>query len=173
MPYLSQRARKLKIDFFLCDIPKDARILEVGCGGGWLGEYARNAGWTGYVGIDLGPPADILGDIRNWRECGITESSFDVIIAFEVVEHVPWYQECYDILRAGGILMLTTNVPHMGWVGKILERVGLVQRRTSLHDHLIFFEDVSLFEPVQIRQVAGLAQWVKFRKPLRNPREME
>ena len=70
MPALSEYARRKKIEYFLSGVPKSARILEIGCGSRWVGEYLRANGWTHYVGADLVPPADIVGDIRNWRERG-------------------------------------------------------------------------------------------------------
>lgn len=85
MPILSSYAQKKKARYFLDGIPKDFRILEVGCGNGWAGNYLKGGGWEHYVGLDLVPPADIVGDIRNWKNLGIEEESFDVIIVFEVV----------------------------------------------------------------------------------------
>ena len=165
MPLLSDYARRKKFDFFLRDVPKDSRILEIGCGDGWLGRELRGAGWTGYVGLDVVAPADVVGDVRDWRELGIGPESFDVVIAFEVVEHVPCFQECYDMLRPGGLLMLTSPAPRMDWLCRLLEWVGLSQKRTGPHDHLIRFEEIPLFEPVTIRRVGWMAQWGVFRKP--------
>ena len=146
------------------DVPKDARILEIGCGDGWFGRRLRAEGWTGYVGLDLKPPADIVGDILAWRHLGIEPASFDVVLAFEVVEHVDCFQAIYDILRPGGLLMLTSPAPSLDWACHALEWAGLAQRRTSSHDHLIWFEDIPLFELVSIKRVGVLAQWGIFRK---------
>ena len=96
MPLLSDLSRQKKIRYFLDPIPKDASILEIGCGSKWVGEYLRGNGWQHYIGLDLFPPADVVGDIRNWRELGLEAASFDVIIAFEVIEHV----DCFNgVLR--------------------------------------------------------------------------
>jgi len=164
MPLLSDYARKKKIEYFLAPIPKDARILEVGCGSAWVREYFTRNGWTGYVGLDLFPPADIVGDITQWRELGLQGNSFDVIIAFEVVEHVDCFAQCYDLLKPGGKLMLTSPVPHMDWVMKSLEVLGLNQKRTSPHDHLVYFQKVPWFAKKQVKVVKGLAQWGIFTK---------
>jgi SAM-dependent methyltransferase len=166
MPLLSHYARRRKIDYFLAGIPRDARILEVGCGSAWVRDYLTRNGWTGYVGLDLAPPADIVGDITRWRDVGLEPSSFDVVIAFEVVEHVDCFQECYDLLKPGGRLMLTSPVPRMDWVMRALEAVGLNQKRTSPHDHLVSFRSVPLFAEKQIAIVGGLAQWGIFTKEL-------
>ena len=164
MPLLSDYARRKKIEYFFGDIPKDARILEVGAGDGWVGRYLKGNGWTNYVSIDIVPPADIVGDLRDWRKLGLEESSFDVIVAFEVIEHVDLYQEMFDLLKPGGRLLVTTPVPHMDWACKTLERIGLNQQRTSPHSHLIYFKDIPLFTPVDTRVVKLIGQWGKFTK---------
>jgi 2-polyprenyl-3-methyl-5-hydroxy-6-metoxy-1,4-benzoquinol methylase len=168
MPILSDYARQAKTRTFFHGeptIPADARILEIGCGDGWLGRVLRAEGWTQYTGLDLAPPADFVGDVRDWRTLGIGPESFDVIVAFEVVEHVPCFQECHDLLRPGGLLMLTSPIPERDWICALLERMGLNQRRSSPHTHLIDFRTIPLFEPVWTRRVGGLAQWGVFRKP--------
>ncbi len=164
MPLLSQYARKKKIEYFLDPIPKDARILEVGSGSAWVGDYLKRNGWSHYVGLDLVPPADVVGDILQWRSLGLAPESFDVILAFEVVEHVDCFAECYQLLRPGGLLMLTSPLPRMDWAMKILEVLGLNQKRTSPHNHLINFQEVPFFEQHQIKVVSLLAQWGTFVK---------
>jgi 2-polyprenyl-3-methyl-5-hydroxy-6-metoxy-1,4-benzoquinol methylase len=140
-------------------IPKQARILEVGCGGGWMRDFLKGHGWEHYTGIDLRPPADVVGDIRRWRDLGLRPESFDVIIAFEVVEHVDCLNECYDLLRPGGQMMLTTPVPCMDWALKLLEKVGLNQKRTSPHDHLVWISRTARFEHKSVRIVGLMSQW--------------
>jgi 2-polyprenyl-3-methyl-5-hydroxy-6-metoxy-1,4-benzoquinol methylase len=165
MPLLSNYARKRKIRYFIDPLPKSAKILEVGCAGGWLGRHLRTHGWNNYLGLDLVPPADFVGDIRNWKRLGLSEASFDAIVAFEVVEHVDCFEECYKLARPGGLLLLTTPVPCMDWFLWCLERLGLNQRRTSPHSNLCSLKKVRGFEPVSIQIVAGLSQWAVFRRP--------
>lgn len=167
MPLLSDYARSKKVKYFLEPIPVDARILEVGCGSGWVGEYLKRGRWKHYQGLDLVPPADFVGSILDWRDLGLKPESYDVIIAFEVVEHVDCFRECYDLLKPGGRLLLTSPVPHMDWVMKVLETLGLNQKRTSPHDHLVCFRDVPYFHPKEIRVVAFLSQWGILHKELR------
>ena len=159
MPLLSDYARDRKIRYFLDPIPKDARILEIGCGSGWVGQHLKAGGWKQYVGMDLVPPADVVGDIKQWRRLGLEPASFDVIIAFEVVEHVDCFEECHDLLKPGGRLLITTPLPRMDWAMRALERFGLNQKRSSPHDHLVALGDVPRFPHKQVRIVAGLAQW--------------
>lgn len=164
MPLLSDIARKKKIDYFLRDLPKSARVLEVGSGSGWVGAYLKTHGWTNYVGLDVVPPADVVGDVREWRTLGLTAGSFDAIVAFEVVEHVDCFAACRELLAPGGKLLLTTPVPHRDWVMKGLEAVGLNQKRTSPHDHLVYLDRVPGFADKRVKVVAGLSQWGVFVK---------
>jgi SAM-dependent methyltransferase len=159
MPLLSQIAAAKKMDYFLRGVPLSAAILEIGSGNGWASRYLNQHGFHNYKGIDLVPPADIVGDIRQWKELGLSPQSFDVILAFELVEHVECFDVCYALLKPGGKLMVTTPIPHMDWAMKILETVGLNQKRTSPHDHLVYLKNVPYFEIKQIRTVACLAQW--------------
>jgi cyclopropane fatty-acyl-phospholipid synthase-like methyltransferase len=159
MPWISEYARRKKIRYFLQQIPKQDRILEVGCGDGWVRDYLRNGGWTNYLGLSVTPPADIVGDIRNWRQLGLSPESFDTIVAFEVVEHVDCFRECHELLRPGGRLMLTTPVPRMDKILKLLETLGLNQKRTSPHDHLVALRHVPYFARKDVRTVGFMAQW--------------
>lgn len=159
VPFLSRIARKKKIGYFFSCIPRHNRILEVGCGGGWAGEYLKNNGWHNYVGLDIEPPADIVGDILRWRELGIEEESFDTVIAFEVVEHVDCFAACYTILKPGGKLMITTPLPRTDWVLRVLEWCGLNQKRMSPHDHLVDLRKIAYFENKEIKIVGFLSQW--------------
>lgn len=165
MPALSDYAQRKKIEHFLEPLPKDARILEIGCGSRWVGDHLRANGWVNYIGVDLAPPADIVGDIRDWQGLGLAAESFDAIVAFEVIEHVDLTAEALALLKPGGLFLLTSPVPHMDWAMKLLEAVGLNQRRTSPHDHLVYFERLPGFEPVSLLRKAGLSQWGILRKP--------
>ncbi len=165
MPLLSDIAQRRKSAHFLAGLPKDAHILEIGAGSGWVGAFLRGGGWKNYVGMDIVPPADIVGDIKEWRRHGLKPESMDAIVAFEVIEHVDMVREAYDLLKPGGLLLLTSPVPEMDWAMKILEAVGLNQKRTSPHSNLVDFRKLPLFEPVDNRRIGGLSQWGTLRKP--------
>ncbi len=162
MPFLSTYSQKKKIEYFLKTIPKDAHILEIGSGNGWVRKYLKDNGWINYLGIDLYPPADRVGNILEWRMLGLKPSSFDYIVAFEVVEHVNCFQECFDLLKPQGKLLLTSPVPKMDWFLNILETLGLNQKRTSPHNNLIDFRTVPQFSDKKIKIIAGLSQWAIF-----------
>jgi SAM-dependent methyltransferase len=152
-----QRARQL-----LFRIQPGSQVLEIGSGSGWVRD-ALNPAVT-YIGIDIQPPADIVGDIRNWRSLGLAEGSFDVIIAFEVVEHVDCFRECVDLLRPGGMMLCTTPSPRWDWLLELLERIGINQKRTSPHDHLVDLKKVPYFRHREVWHFLVLTQWAVFTK---------
>jgi 2-polyprenyl-3-methyl-5-hydroxy-6-metoxy-1,4-benzoquinol methylase len=164
MPVLSARARAEKLDFFFRDVSPQAKILEVGCADEWLRAALRERGYRNYYGLDLAPPADYVGDVREWRRLGLAPASFDVIVAFEVLEHVDCVQALFDVLRPDGRLFVTMPHPRWDWACRLLEAARLTQKRTSPHDHLVDIVNLSPFETEQVRRYNVLSQWGIFRK---------
>ena len=137
--------------------------MEIGSGSGWLKQELIERGFS-YTCIDLFPPADIVGDINCWRNLGLKSEAFEVVVAFEVVEHVDCFQACHDLLAHGGKMFITTPVPETDWILKITEALGLNQKRTSPHSNLVRLDDVALFPKRKIRIIMGLGQWAVFTK---------
>jgi SAM-dependent methyltransferase len=115
LPLLSALAR---------DRPDGLRLLDVGCGRGWLTNLASSYGEC--VGVDpvrevvefarkrfpglrfeVGTPADLVAAGEG--------SSYDVVIASEVIEHVreeerdQWVAALRELLSTGGAVVLTTD----------------------------------------------------------------
>ena len=171
MALLSDLARRRKLEYFLGQVPKDANLLEIGCADGWVGDYAVEHGWTRFTGVDILPPSRplphpfVLGDINEWQRLGLAAGSFDAIIAFEVIEHGDFVAAIEALLRPGGLLLVTTPVPRMDWLCQLLEAVGLNQRRSSPHTHLIRLRDLpDTLTPVRIQVKAGISQWGVFQR---------
>ena len=162
MALLEKFIRRQRVRQLLSRIQPGSRILEIGSGSGWVRD-ALTSGVT-YVGLDIAPPADIVGDVRNWRSLGLSEGSFDVIIAFEVVEHVDCFRECVDLLRSGGMMLCTTPSPRWDWLLDILERIGVNQKRTSPHDHLVDLKNVPYFRNREVWHFLVLTQWAVLTK---------
>jgi SAM-dependent methyltransferase len=164
VPFLSMISRKLKNLYFLNSIHRNDRVLEIGCGDGWVARYLNARGVTRVESIDTTPVATIIGDIRNWKALGLEPQSFDVIIAFEVLEHVDCMHDCFELLRPGGQLLVTSPYPPADRFLEKLERWKLNQPRTSPHDHLTFFREDAMFEIRKMWRPLGLSQWVIFRR---------
>jgi 2-polyprenyl-3-methyl-5-hydroxy-6-metoxy-1,4-benzoquinol methylase len=165
MAYLSKLARKKKLAFFIDSIPLNAAVLEVGCGSNWVKEYMLQKGYAGYSGIDMEGNPDIKGNINNWQALGLKAGTYDCIIAFEVTEHDDIWNSCFTLLKNGGTMKLTTPVPAADWLLKILEWVGLNQKRTSPHTHLMDVRKVPGFTIQYYKKIMGLSQWAILQKP--------
>jgi SAM-dependent methyltransferase len=88
---------------------RDAKVLDIGCGSGWLGEHFPN-----YTGIDLHPKAAETAQAqgRNVLQADVDEplpfgdAAFDAVILKDVLEHVrdpaTVVQEARRVLRPGG-----------------------------------------------------------------------
>jgi hypothetical protein len=157
-PVLSaiSRRRKLKMIVDHCR-PQDA-ILEVGAGSGWLAARLRERGYQ-VTTLDLIAPADVVGDVRQWRQLGLPAGAFDAIVALELIEHTDCLEALQCLCKPGGLIMLSSPHPRWDWVMKVLEGLRLTQRRTSPHDHLIDFKTIKMLHihyrrPGLIHQVA-------------------
>jgi cyclopropane fatty-acyl-phospholipid synthase-like methyltransferase len=156
--------QRKRADFFLPHIGENDQVLEVGSGSGWFKDAIGKTGRGNYHCIDLFPPADFVGDILEWQSIGLVKESFDVVVAFEVVEHVDCFQACWDLLKPGGKMLITTPVPHFDWAMKILESLRLNQQRTSPHSNLVYLSKVPFHGSKKITHVLALSQWAIFAK---------
>ncbi len=101
---------------------KQVRILDLGCGYGAMLHTLRAAGYTRLTGVDGAPEqvaqARRLGfedvhehDLRAYLD-GVAESSFDAVVAFDVLEHFSrgdlfaLVDEIHRVLAPGGRLIL-------------------------------------------------------------------
>lgn len=100
------------------------KILDAGCGIGWLGKYKPND--LVVYGVDSNPKAVMLarkheivivGDVRNLP---YPNNKFDGILAFHLIEHVQEnlkvMKEFYRVLKRGGVLVIESPTPwHGAW----------------------------------------------------------
>ncbi len=157
-------ARSSRIRFFISYLHPGEHVLEVGPGEGWFRKAIAAEMSTSYLTIDTHAPANIAGDVRNWRQHGLEAGSFDVIVAFEVVEHTPCLPECRELLKPGGRLLITTPMPQFDWLLKLFENLRLIQARTSEHSYLTSVRSVPGFILEKARYPFGVGQWVVLRK---------
>jgi len=107
------------------ELPKDAAILDLGCGRGWstniLGMFVRAAG------VDLSDTTKakerfphcefITADALTWKG---PQAAFDLVVSIEVIEHIDLNSQAEfirmirELLKPGGYVILTTpNKPTM------------------------------------------------------------
>jgi 2-polyprenyl-3-methyl-5-hydroxy-6-metoxy-1,4-benzoquinol methylase len=115
---------------------RNRAILEIGCGEGSTGAYAKRQGKCGlYVGVELfAPAASVAASLIDRVYTANVESfdlpepleSFDVLIAGEVLEHLvdPWtvLRRLRTYLRHDALVMASSpNVSHYSIVGMLLK----------------------------------------------------
>lgn len=135
-------------DHFPAD--KNASILDVGCGMGFLLLSLRNAGYGTLTGIDTDEEqvrscqekklnVSLVQDSINYLNNSL--SKFDIITAFDVLEHIPpseqisFLKAINNALTPGGLVILT--VPNANSV--------LASRNRYIdYTHHVLFTEVSL-----------------------------
>jgi len=156
---------------YLRELPDPgARVLEVGCGPGYLLQALKQRGFRRLEGVDLSPANVSLCRERFGLEgvtCADAESflasrrgSFDAIVLKDILEHVekPKLSDFVARLAAGLALggCVLAQVPNMNWVA------GLHERYMDL-THELGFTRESLgqlmrlhFAEVEVRPVAAI-----------------
>ena len=127
------------IDSFLKGIPKTSRILDLGCGEGFLVEKYRTLGYD-IIGLDINYSSDCVkkGDIRATP---FENDDFDVILCLDVLEHLPFLdqdsalKEIHRIMKKDGITLLALpNLAH--FISRIsFLLTGNLVRTSSIERH--------------------------------------
>lgn len=129
-------------------VPKGARVLDVGCRDGQL---------FSVLGVDLGEGYGIDPDLEGettspryrlvpgWFPADLADDvgTFDAITMLALFEHISpedqpkVVQKCRDLLRPGGIVILTIPSKQVDHILDVLEKVKLVVD-DSIHQHYGF-----------------------------------
>jgi ubiquinone/menaquinone biosynthesis C-methylase UbiE len=162
----------LRRAFALDNVRAGDRVLDLGCGEGDFTAWFADAG-AQVLGVDVAEAA-----VRRARrrhpglefelapidgELPLPDSSYDVVWASEVIEHVSdtarWLSEVRRVLASGGRLLVTTP-SH----GRLRLALGGIERYSEpLGDHLHLYSARSLrelleefdFDQVRVRRAGG------------------
>ncbi len=114
---------------------KDLKILEIGCGRGWLCKKLTTYG--NVIGIEpvksvveyakkLFPQLEFYGETPSSFLQKSPEKKFDLIVTTEVIEHIKnknkFIEEIYELLHQDGCLVLTT--PRLEYYKESVEALG-------------------------------------------------
>ncbi len=164
--------RELRTGFLLGHIDRGDRVLDLGCGDGWMTAELARAG-AAPTGIEVAQAAIDRArgrypelDLRLAPIDGplpIEDNACDVVWASEVIEHVAdtarWLSEIRRVLRPDGRLLLTT--PNHSRLRLLVAGIELYSE--PLGDHLHLYSTSSLrgvlrdfdFDAIQIRRGGG------------------
>lgn len=126
------------------------RMLDVGCGEGWVLELAKQRGWEVY-GTEFSSRAIEICERKGIRmHLGVldldkfAEKEFDVIISSETIEHINNPQielnNFFHLLRKGGLLYITT--PNFNSYIRLIfkEKYDLIK----YPEHLSYYSKITL-----------------------------
>jgi 2-polyprenyl-3-methyl-5-hydroxy-6-metoxy-1,4-benzoquinol methylase len=123
----------------------NARLLDVGCGGGEFLVYARSVGWQ-VTGIEIDPVAAAIAAERGieiiptpLNEIGWQPRTFEAVTMNHVIEHLhdprETLREAHRILKPGGLLWVAT--PNID--SPLRKRLGRSWRGLEAPRHLVLF----------------------------------
>lgn len=128
------------VEKFLGERARGKKIIDLGCGEGILVEKFRKQGFD-ITGIDMNYRSRYVrkGDITRLKE---SNSSHDVVLCLDVVEHLPFEQQkqAFDeirrILKPDGIALVTLpNLAHLASRVSML-LTGKLIRTSSIERHM-------------------------------------
>jgi SAM-dependent methyltransferase len=99
------------------------KVLDAACGTGYGSQMLKRAGARAVEGLDI-DTVSIAYAVRDYAGSGITfrqgnvlqlpypDKTFDVVVSFETIEHVPngadWLREAARVLKPGGLFIVST-----------------------------------------------------------------
>jgi SAM-dependent methyltransferase len=166
----------------LADLPRDAAILEIGCGGGELLAFLGRHGFDRARGVDIsaeqvalaqahGVPAEVADVFVTLRE---RQAAYDALLAVDVLEHFTRDElmrlapRLFDALKPGGRLLVQTAngaglFPRQVIYGDLThltiftpESLGQLLRPCGF-EHLRFYETGPI--PLRVRGKVNVAVW--------------
>lgn len=145
--------------------PSDSRILEIGCGRGFMLEYLNNKGYKVTEGIDISEEQIEIAKSKNlnvnvadvFSFLSTSKQDYDIIIAIDIVEHfsknelLNLFELIYKALKSKGMLILHTPNGQAIFAGKLIH--GDLTHMTILTPNsltqilkLFGFNEISFFE---------------------------
>lgn len=130
-------------------------LLDVGCEKKpYKGIFENRVNY--YVGIDLPPIRPKISEVdifANALRLPFKDECFDVVLAIEVLEHLPepqkFFSETHRVLRSGGILILTVPLMH-----PVHEVPNDFLRYTS--SGLIYWTEKNGFRIIRVKEQGGI-----------------
>lgn len=104
-----------------CVVPANSRVLDVGCGNGFITHHLAAILGTDPIGIDLAPNTEATIDYRQFdgSQFPITNNSIDAVLLCYVLHHAQdiakVMSELRRVLNRGGLAVIYEDIPASPW----------------------------------------------------------
>jgi len=115
---------------------KNKKVLDIGCGYGWFEIYAKSKNVRSIIGTELSEQdlltakryiheKNVFFQIANAIQLPFKDSTFDTVVSWEVLEHIPngtepvMFSEIVRVLKKNGVCYFST--PHRSFISTLLD----------------------------------------------------
>lgn len=143
-PIITKLVRNRRIKLIEQEISKNTKILDLGCGDGWLTNYLVAKGCD-CIGVDKTVENNTYFRAEDASSLSFSDNTFDCIIMIEVIEHIDpsTYNEIERVLRPNGKIILTTPLPTFNWLVELLAKMRVVNSLKTEHINLVRLNDLA------------------------------
>ncbi len=156
----------MRFNKIINQVPKDAAVLDVGCGyHGTLLKRLEPKISQG-IGVDISVNQQVKNHKLNLIQHDLNQTlplssdQFDVVISLANLEHLEnsrgVFQEMHRVMKPGGFLLLTTPTPLAKPVLEFLSYDLKILSEAEIRDHKIYFNRDLL---VTYCRMAGFSSW--------------
>jgi ubiquinone/menaquinone biosynthesis C-methylase UbiE len=102
-------------------IPANARVLDVGCGNGFIAHHLAATARATVIGIDLAPTTEATIDYRQFdgSQLPIGDGSVDTVLLCYILHHAQdpgmLMNELCRVLTRGGLAVVYEDIPEAWW----------------------------------------------------------
>jgi len=112
--------RKELVYSLLKNQPKSAKILEIGCGSGYILDYLKKKRYQNVEGVDASKTwLKFYTNIKKGTKIPNKKGAYDIILLLDVIEHVKeekvLLRKIYRILKKDGVLLISAPAYMFMW----------------------------------------------------------
>jgi len=167
IPIATMYYRKKRIRKIIPYLSKEMKILDLGCGDGWLTNYLVEQKFD-CVGLDINQETRNRFYKGNANNIPFPDNSFNCIIMIEVIEHISpsCYLEINRVLKDKGLFILTTISPKSESFIRLMAKLRIVNSYVTPHINLIYnIEKLPFGKLIESSKILLLDQFAVFEKP--------